>query len=529
MTEYVISGISLSLDSTGEEACAAAAKKLRKAGIEAKKLSLYRRSVDARDKNGIKLVYAVRFSTEGTLKKEVLQRYALGQVASDKLDITYGREIMNARPVVIGMGPCGLFAALLLAEHGYRPILLERGDAVEDRVRAVDTFYKEGRLDTDSNIQFGAGGAGTFSDGKLVTRINDARCSYVLSKLYELGAPREILTMAKPHIGTDILRGVVSRAAERIKELGGEIHYRTRFTGFGEYKCGKRVLHTSNGDFLSSATVLAIGHSARDTYSMLLDKGYSIEAKDFSVGLRIEHLKSDIDKALYGDFAGHKALPYAEYSLSYNTKVRGVYTFCMCPGGEVVAGASEEGALCVNGMSHYARDGRNSNGAVCVSVFRNDYGGTPKDAIEFQRSLEKKAFLAGGGDYSAPYSTVGQFLGNGDGKGGRVTPTYMNGKVKEADLSSLFPKVLGDTLKDGLVGFDKKIKGFASPDALLSGVETRTSAPLRILRDDTLVAIGESDIYPGGEGAGYAGGITSAAVDGIRIAEKIMARYKPFA
>ena len=527
MTEYVISGISLPLDSSPEEACAAAAKKLRKMGIAAKKLSLYRRSVDARDRHEIKLVYAVRFSTEGTLKKEILQKYALGEVASDTLDIKYGREIMNARPVVIGMGPCGIFAALLLAEHGYRPILLERGDAVEDRVRAVDTFYKKGVLDTDSNIQFGAGGAGTFSDGKLVTRINDSRCAFVLSKLYELGAPKEILTMAKPHIGTDILREVVSRAADRIKELGGEIHYRTRFIGFGEYKNGTRVLHTSSGDFSAGATVLAIGHSARDTYGMLLDGGYSIEAKDFSVGLRIEHLKSDIDKALYGDFAGHSALPYAEYSLSCNTKVRGVYTFCMCPGGEVVAGASEEGALCVNGMSSYARNGRNSNSAVCVSVFRGDYGGAPKDAIEFQRSLEKKAFALGGGNYSAPYSTVGQFLGTSSVKTGRVTPTYMDGKVKEANLRELFPKVLGDTLADGLAVFDKKIKGFAAADALLSGVETRTSAPLRILRDDTLTAIGESDIYPGGEGAGYAGGITSAAVDGIRIAEKIMARYKP--
>ncbi len=527
MSEYVISGISLPLDSTEEEAIAAAAKKLRRERLEVHSLSVYRRSVDARDRRDIRLVYSVRFSA-ATVKKEIARKLSLGSVASDRLDIKYGSERMAARPVVIGMGPCGIFAAMLLAENGYRPILLERGDAVSERVRAVDSFYSGHSLDCDSNIQFGAGGAGTFSDGKLVTRINDSRCSYVLSCLASLGAPREILTMAKPHIGTDILRDVVDKAAERIEQCGGEIHYRTRFERFGEYKNGVRVIHTSKGDFLSSATVLAIGHSARDTYGMLLDGGYSIEAKDFSVGLRIEHLKEDIDKALYGDFAGHKALPYAEYSLSHNTKVRGVYTFCMCPGGEVVAGASEENMLCVNGMSRYARNGRNSNSAVCVSVFKGDYGGTPREAIEFQRSLERSAFTLGGGDYSAPVSTVGAFLKNGSPSSlGRVEPTYMNGRVRQANLSSLFPKVLSDALRDGLLNFDKKICGFAASDALLSGVETRTSAPLRILRNEELCISGNDDIYPGGEGAGYAGGITSAAVDGIKIAEKIMARFKP--
>ncbi len=527
MNEYVISGISLPLDSSAEEAIAAAAKKLRRQHISANHLSVYRRSVDARDRRDIRLVYSVRFAAP-TLKKEVLQKLSLGSVASDRLDIKYGSQAMAARPTVIGMGPCGIFAALLLAENGYRPVLLERGDAVEERVRAVDAFYSGKGLDCDSNIQFGAGGAGTFSDGKLVTRINDSRCSYVLSRLASLGAPREILTMAKPHIGTDILRNVVAAAARRIEECGGEIHYRTRFERFGEYKNGARVLYTNKGEFLSSATVLAVGHSARDTYEMLLGSGYNIEAKDFSVGLRIEHLKNDIDSALYGDFAGHKALPYAEYSLSCNTKVRGVYTFCMCPGGEVVAGASEENSLCVNGMSAYARDGRNSNSAVCVSVFKNDYGATPRDAIEFQRSLERAAFTLGGADYSAPISTVGAFLESRTSTAlGRVEPTYMNGRVRQANLRELFPKVLGDTLADGLISFDRKISGFAAKDALLSGVETRTSAPLRILRGEELLATGKDDIYPAGEGAGYAGGITSAAVDGIKIAEKIMARFRP--
>jgi len=528
MTQYVIGGIALAPDAPEEEAIALAAKKLRRAGVAAERLSIWRRSVDARDKRDIKLVYAVGFFTAGTLKKEILQKLRLQSLSAVPFSVVYGREISAARPVVVGMGPCGMFAALLLAEHGYRPLLLERGDAVEDRVRAVDAFYAGGDLDENSNIQFGAGGAGTFSDGKLVTRISDARCAYVLEKLADLGAPKEILTMAKPHIGTDILRTVVANAAARIEALGGEIRYRTKLTGIGPYAHGVRTLYTDRGDVAASATVLAIGHSARDTYSMLLARGTDIAAKDFSVGLRVEHLKNDIDFALYGDFAGHAKLPYAEYNLSYNTKARGVYTFCMCPGGEVVAGASERGGLCVNGMSRYARDGRNSNSAVCVSVFRGDYGDSPAAAIEFQRSLERAAFTAGGGDYAAPVATVGDFLADRSlTKLGKVEPTYMGGRVRGANLRALFPKVLGDTLADGLTNFGKKIHGFDAPDALLSGIETRTSAPVRILRGEDLSIAGEADIYPGGEGAGYAGGITSAAVDGVKIAQAIMARFKP--
>ena len=509
MTEYVISGIPLPLDAPAEEAVAAAAKKLRHAGVRAEKLSLYRRSVDARDKKDIRLVYAVRFATAGTLKKETEQKLRLSRLSAEPLRLVRGSAAIAARPVVVGMGQCG--------------------DDVENRVRTVERFVADGTLDADCNIQFGAGGAGTFSDGKLVTRISDSRCAYVLEKLHALGAPAEILTMAKPHIGTDILRGVVANIARRITECGGEILYRTTLRDLGSVQGGVRRLLTSRGEVAASATVLAIGHSARDTYSMLLDRGCDITPKDFSVGMRIEHLKRDIDRALYGDFAGHKALPYAEYNLSYNTKARGVYTFCMCPGGEVVAGASEHGGLCVNGMSAYARDGRNSNSAVCVSVYRSDYGDTPRAAIEFQRKLERAAFTAGGGDYCAPVSTVGDFLADrGCTALGAVEPTYRGGKVRGANLRALFPKELGDTLAAGLVDFGRKIHGFDAPHALLSGVETRTSAPLRIQRTDDLTMIGESDIYPGGEGAGYAGGITSAAVDGVRIAQAIIAKYKPF-
>ncbi len=529
MTEYVISGISLPLAASPEEAVAVAAKKLRRAGVCAEKLSLYRRSVDARDKKDIRLVYAVHFFAAGTLKKETEQKLRLSRMRAEPLQLVYGSAAMPARPVVVGMGPCGMFAALLLAENGYRPLLIERGDDVEERVRTVARFVEAGKLDADCNIQFGAGGAGTFSDGKLVTRINDSRCAYVLEKLHALGAPAEILTMAKPHIGTDILRQVVANVARRITACGGEILYRTKLLALGNVQNGVRRLVTSRGEIAASVTVLAIGHSARDTYAMLLDRGCDIVPKDFSVGMRIEHLKSDIDRALYGDFAGHKALPYAEYNLSYNTKARGVYTFCMCPGGEVVAGASEHGGLCVNGMSAYARNGRNSNSAVCVSVYRSDYGDSPRAAIEFQRALERAAVEAGVGDYAAPISTLGDFLSDRICTTlGAVQPTYRGGKVRPANLRALFPRTLGDTLAAGLADFGRKIPGFAAPQAMLSGVETRTSAPLRIQRSDTLTMLGENDIYPGGEGAGYAGGITSAAVDGVRIAEQIIAKFKPF-
>ena len=528
MTNYILGGVSVPPGTEKDEVLAAAAKKLRRAGIAAEKLSIFRRSVDARKKTDVRLVYSVLFETKNTLKKETIEKNALRPHADGELVIRRGTARAAARPVVVGMGPCGMFAALLLAENGYRPLLLERGGDIPDRVRAVDSFYAGGALDPDCSIQFGAGGAGTFSDGKLVTRIGDPHCAYVLSRFAAFGAPAEILTNAKPHIGTDLLRGIVSDIADEIVRLGGEILYRTTFLGYDEQKGGVRRIHTTRGDFETSALVLAVGHSARDTYKMLLDRGCAVEAKDFSVGLRIEHKKDDIDRALYGDFAGSPDLPYAEYNLSANTKTRGVYTFCMCPGGEVVCGASEPGGLCVNGMSRYARNGENSNSAVCVSVFKNDYGATPERAIAFQRSLEASAFRAGGGTYAAPVCTVRDFLEKRRATAlGGVRPTYMNGRVELADLSALFPAALGDTLALGITAFGKKLPGFDRPDALLTGLETRTSAPLRILRGESLTMRGTDDIYPGGEGAGYAGGITSAAADGVKIALAIMEKFAP--
>ena len=529
MSRYILSGVSLPLGSSRDEAEHEARRRISMAKIPAAGFELFRRSVDARHKKDIQLVYSFSFETPGPLAPETVKRYGLRPAAESTLFVRYGTERMSARPVIAGMGPCGLFAALLLAEHGYRPIVLERGDCVAARVRAVERFYTSGVLDEDSNIQFGAGGAGTFSDGKLVTRINDPRCAFVLSALHRFGAPKEILTLAKPHIGTDILRGVVQNIADAITSCGGEIRYRTPLISFDPQKGASRRLHTGGGDLDAGVLILAIGHSARDTYKMLLKRGFSLAAKDFSVGLRIEHRKADIDRALYGEFAGHPDLPYGEYALSANTHARGVYTFCMCPGGEVVASASERGGLCVNGMSNFARNGEYSNSAICVSVYKSDYGATPEAAIEFQRSLERAAFAAGGGDFFAPASTAGDFLrGTCGAAHGRVHPTYMGGRTRPANLRALFPAALSDALADGLRAFGKKLPGFDAPDALLTGVETRTSAPVRILRTDALTMCSTGDIYPGGEGAGYAGGITSAAVDGVKIALSVMERFRPF-
>jgi uncharacterized FAD-dependent dehydrogenase len=447
--------------------------------------------------------------------------------------IERGVDPMRARPLVVGMGPAGLFCALLLAENGYRPILIDRGGNVEDRVAAVERFHTFGILDPDCNIQFGAGGAGTFSDGKLLTRISDAKCSWVLRKLYEFGAPEDILYKAKPHVGTDVLRVVVDRILSRIEQLGGELHYRTCLEDITELSDGTLRASTSQGDFVCSTLVLALGHSARDTYKTLISKQYEIIPKPISVGVRIEHLQEDIDRALYHDFAGHPALGPAEYALSDTKSDRGVYTFCMCPGGEVVAAASEDGGVVVNGMSHRARDGRNANSAVVVSVRCEDYpqvdGNAALGAIAYQRMIERAAFAAGGGNYTAPIQTVGDFLcGQVRHEPSCVVPTYRDASaVKLADLSTVFPAYVTEHLRYGLTSFDRKVSGFAAEHAVLTGAETRTSAPVRILRGEDFCAIGHPLIYPCGEGAGYAGGITSAAVDGLRVAMAMIGRYAP--
>ena len=488
---------------------------------------LYKKSFDARKRPAIFQVCSVLATADSprTFDKARFLAAGVRPFTVEALAITRGTEALGAPPLVVGMGPAGLFAALLLAEEGYSPIIIDRGDDVHARARLTEAFRLGGALDTESNIQFGAGGAGTFSDGKLVTRVGDPLCDYVLSRLVEFGAPEEILWRAKPHVGTDILREVVGAVLARIEALGGRVLYRTRLDDFTVLSDGV-LAHTTGGDIKAGLLVLAIGHSARDTFEMILDKGMAVEPKPISVGVRIEHLREDIDRALYGEQAGHPALGPAEYTLSDTKGERGVYTFCMCPGGEVVAAASEEGGVVVNGMSYHARDGKNSNAAVLVGVTPTDVGGGIREMIAFQRSLERAAYLAGGGDYRAPIETVGDFLANGQGtEPTRVAPTYGGGRVSLCDLHRILPPFVSKTLAVGLCSFEKKLAGFSAPHALLTGVETRTSSPLRILRGEARTAIRFDRIYPVGEGAGYAGGITSAALDGLRTALAVMARF----
>ena len=531
---FVIGGIACSLDQSESEAYEIVSKRIKGAGIAPAQIhfKLCKKSIDARKKNDIKQIFSISVERKdgepfSAKQSEALSR--LGKPAdTSELSFEKGSERSAHRPLVVGMGPAGLFCALLLAEQGYRPIIIDRGDAVRERIEKTKAFSQFGVLDTESNVQFGAGGAGTFSDGKLVTRIGDSKTGYVLERFCDFGAPEDIKVAAKPHIGTDLLVGIVDRMLCEIERLGGEVRYRCRLDSLCELSDGSIMARTSKGDISCSSAVLAIGHSARDTYNMLMDKGLAVEAKPFSVGVRIEHLADDIDRALYGDFAGHKNLGRGEYHLSDTSSGRGVYTFCMCPGGEVVAAASDENTVLVNGMSNRARDGKNSNSAILATVRPDDFGGEPRAAIEYQHALERKAFVMGGGDYSAPVQTVGDFLeGKAVSEPSRVEATYGGGRVRTARIDSLLPQYITDELKLGLMSFDRKIKGFAAPDALLTGVETRSSAPLRILRTEEMCAIGHTGIYPCGEGAGYAGGITSAAVDGIRVALAIMKRFAP--
>ena len=536
--EALIEGVSVPVGTSEADVISRALQKLKRSGLSQKgvTLRLYKKSVDARKRDEIRLVYSVLATLpEGcAFSAEKLTAAGFKPYCPPSLTLTHGETRLSARPLVVGMGPAGLFCAYLLAKEGYAPILIERGDCVEDRVKAVEGFYTEGRLDTESNIQFGAGGAGTFSDGKLLTRINDARCALVLETLRDMGAPDDITLQAKPHVGTDILRTVVQNMLDAITSLGGEVIYRCRLDGFDRHPDGTFTAKTTKGDIPCGIMILAPGHSARDTYKMLLEKNMMLEPKPISVGVRIEHLRSDMDSMLYGSMAGHPDLGAAEYHLSDTKGERGVYTFCMCPGGEVVAAASEEDTVVVNGMSHRARDGVNSNAAVAVSVRTTDYepveGSLVLGAIAYQRRIERAAFLAGGSDYSVPVQTVGDFL-EGDRavhEPTRVRPSYMGGeRYRLSPVSATLPDYVCQSLRYGLRSFDRKVKGYAMPEAILSAAETRTSAPVRILRGEDLCAVGNPGIYPCGEGAGYAGGITSAAVDGIRVAEAILRVYAP--
>ena len=442
------------------------------------------------------------------------------------IPVVTGKNKLHSRPVVVGFGPAGMFAALMLAERGFKPIVLERGSSIENRDRDVKSFFYNKILNTQSNIQFGEGGAGAYSDGKLTTRINDPLCQLVLDTFKKFGAPDEVIRLAKPHIGTDLLKGIVVSIRKRIEKLGGQVLFNTSLVEINTHGDKLKSVTTTNGTIDTEVLILAIGHSARDTVKMLFDNGLEVSPKAFSVGLRIEHLQSRVNKSVYGKYAEYGDLPAGEYTLSAKPYDRGCYSFCMCPGGYVIAATSEEGGVVTNGMSMHSRNGTNSNSAVCVSVTPYDFESSSALAgIDFQRKLEKAAFTCGGSNYSAPVQTVGDFLAGTKGaKPSAVKPTYPIG-YNFVDFGDILPGFVTNTLKASMPAFASRLSCFADQSAIFTGVETRTSSPVRIERNGVFDSTRIKGIMPCGEGAGYAGGIMSAAVDGIKVANAIMAEY----
>lgn len=527
-----IPDIALPLGYTEADLRKAAAGKLKTDPRELQSLRLVRRAVDARRRGNVQ---EVRFVCTVDVALPPKKEAALLRKVDGKIrpvpEETYRMpesRPLPCRPVVVGFGPAGMFAALILAQAGQRPLVLERGKDVDARARDVQRLQLLGVLDPSSNVQFGEGGAGTFSDGKLNTGTKDPRIQKVFGEFVTAGAPREILVEAKPHVGTDKLPGVVKNIRRAIEALGGEVRFSACLTGLEARDgrvCGVRFVQEGREERLETGhVVLAVGHSARDTFVMLHAFGLPMEAKAFSVGARIEHPQSLVDRARYGRFAGHPALHAADYKLfTHLPNGRGVYTFCMCPGGTVVAAASEEGRVVTNGMSPFARDGRNANAALLVSVEPGDFGGEgPLAGVAFQRAMEEKAFVAGGGNYRAPAQRCGDFLARQKGTlTGSVRPTYLPG-VTACSLDEVLPDYVCDSLREGIRRFGRQLPGFDDPDAVLTAPETRSSSPVRILRGETLESLGLAGLYPCGEGAGYAGGIVSAAVDGIRCAEAIL-------
>jgi uncharacterized FAD-dependent dehydrogenase len=505
---------------------------LARLGIEAEALLSYhvfRRSYDARKKSAIMLIYTV--DAEVRDEAALLRCHAGERTLQPTPDTSY-RFVTQApaglskRPVVIGMGPCGLFAGLILAQMGFKPIILERGKSVRERTKDTFGLWRKRVLHPESNVQFGEGGAGTFSDGKLWTQVKDPKHygRKVLTEFVKADAPPEILFVSKPHIGTFRLVKMVEKMRATIEELGGEIRFETRVEDMEIENGQMRALHLSGGERLEADhVVLAIGHSARDTFQVLYDRGVHVEAKPFSVGFRIEHPQSLIDRCRFGPNAGNPLLGAADYKLVHHcANGRSVYSFCMCPGGTVVAATSEPGRVVTNGMSQYSRNERNANAGIVVGITPDDYPGHPLAGVDFQRRWESRAFELGGGDYNAPGQLVGDFLAQrASTEFGTVLPSYKPG-VKLGDLASVLPDYAIAAIREALPVFDRQIRGFAMQDAVLTGVETRTSSPVRIRRhDDSLQSVNTRGLFPAGEGAGYAGGIMSAGIDGIRVAEAV--------
>ncbi|MBC3942038.1 NAD(P)/FAD-dependent oxidoreductase [Sphingomonas albertensis] len=529
-----ITDLKLPLNHADEALPAAIRDRLRVTPRDLIRYTIARRAHDARDKMDIQLVYSV----DVTLKNEgtVLTRFRKDRHVQRTPDTGYrfvtkgGASYTGPRPVVVGAGPCGLFAGLILAQMGFRPIILDRGKVVRERTKDTWGLWRKSVLNPESNVQFGEGGAGTFSDGKLWSQIKDPRHlgRKVLTEFVKAGAPPEILTEAHPHIGTFRLVTMVESMRETIEALGGEYRFSTRVDGLDIVEeAGTRQLrglHLSTGDYLeANHVVFAVGHSARDTFEMLHAKGVYVEAKPFSIGVRIEHPQSWIDEARFGPCAGHPDLGAAAYSLSHHCKNgRTVYSFCMCPGGTVVAATSEEGRVATNGMSQYSRNERNANSGIVIGIDpERDYPGHPLAGIELQRQWESRAYVAGGSNYKAPAQRIGDLLaGRASTALGSVIPSYKPG-VHMTDLSECLPEFAITALREALPAFGREIPGYDHPDAVLTGVETRTSSPVRITRGDDFVSLNTAGLFPAGEGAGYAGGILSAAVDGIKVAEAV--------
>ena len=537
--------IKLPLDHTEDDLRAAILARLGVAPSQLVNYSVFRRAVDARKRSAIHLIYtldvAVVDEVPLLVKDENLNEIKRLRLSPDTgyAFVTRSRAGNQPRPVVIGTGPCGLFAGLLLAQMGFNPIILERGKVVRERTQDTWGLWRKSVLNPESNVQFGEGGAGTFSDGKLYSQIKDPRYlgRKVLTEFVKAGAPEEILYVSKPHIGTFRLVGVVETMRETIQTLGGEFRFQSKVADVVIENAQVRGVTLENGDTLvTNHVVLAVGHSARDTFQMLHQRGVYIEPKPFSIGFRIEHPQSLIDRARYGNYAGHKLLGAADYKLvHHSSNGRSVYSFCMCPGGTVVAATSEEGRVVTNGMSQYSRNERNANAGIVVGITPEDFSIRPKNplqtpadypgdvlaGIDFQRHWESAAFVAGGRNYNAPAQRVADFLaGRPSTALGEVVPSYKPG-VTPTDLRGCVPDYAIAAIREALPAFDRQIKGFAMDDAVLTGVETRTSSPIRIKRNAAFESMNTRGLYPAGEGAGYAGGILSAAVDGIEVAEAV--------
>lgn len=523
-----ITDIALSFDHTDKELKQAVLKKLAIEADELDSFNIVRRAIDARRKNKILAVYTIDAQVKD--QAEVLRKLSDNRISAATSKEYKMAAVSGSRsvPVIVGTGPCGLFAALILAQMDLKPVVIERGKKVCERIKDVHTFWQKGTLNTESNVQFGEGGAGTFSDGKLTTGTKDKfnRSRKVLEELTAAGAPEEILYQAKPHIGTDNLIKVVKNLRSAIVSLGGDIRFETKLTEI-KIKDGKVAgAVVNNGEVIETdSIVLALGHSAQDTFEMLYELDVPMEPKPFSIGVRIEHHQSVIDKVQYGKFAGHNLLGPAEYKLvEHCPSGRSAYTFCMCPGGKVIASSSQAETIVTNGMSSYLRSGSNANSGLLVGVGPEDFGGAgPLAGMQFQRKWEKKAFEIAGGNYFAPAQLVGDFLAGRTSKSfGDIQPSYIPG-VTLASIEECLPEFVIETLRTALGQMDKKLKGFAAKDAVMTAIESRSSCPVRILRNDSFQSPAIKGLYPGGEGAGCAGGIISAAVDGIKIAEAIAA------